>query len=222
MRATASQIDQIKEFRAKGLTYEAIAHKVNPPVSYYIASRYSKGVAKPAKGDQKVKPAPQTDTTTQPNQVVDQIVDQAQNTTATDQTTPTSLQGLPTIQHDVIGMRVALALAKSGITPSKPLLCGTAYELIADNGSDLVRIKVEEATIKNGILCFDKMGGSVDIYAIYDKRNDIIYWVPADEKSNKLSLKDRKNSKMPKASDYQKLVFASLRPDQSQTSSTHP
>jgi len=216
MRATAAQVDQIKEFRAKGLTYDAIAHKVDPPVSYYIASRYSKGVDKPIKGNRKVGPTPQTDTATQTVQAVGQIQD-----TTTNQSVTQPPQAISNVQHEMVEMRVALALAKSGITPSKPMLCGTSYELIADNGSDLVRIKVEEAIIKNGVLCFDKMGGSVDIYAIYDKRNDTIYWVPSDEKSNKLSLKDRKRGKMPNASDYQKPIFSGLRSDQSQSASTH-
>ncbi len=93
-------------------------------------------------------------------------------------------------------MHVALALAGKGFLISKPLGENTRYDLIADDGDQLLRVQVKTARIRGGVLKFSccsnhahrrtalrrrSYRGQIDLLAAYCPDDGKVYILPEGE-----------------------------------------
>jgi hypothetical protein len=97
---------------------------------------------------------------------------------------------------DISELRVAVALTEAGFAVSKPLGENQRYDLIADDGSQLLRVQVKTGRIRRGVVqfkCCSTHGhrrtvlttrpykGEVDLIAVFCADNGKVYLVPEAE-----------------------------------------
>ena len=88
------------------------------------------------------------------------------------------------------------SLTRLGIPVSKPIIDGLPYDLIADLGSELVRVQVKHARLRyetliaeltrnnpnsNGVIKSNYKSDEIDAYALYSSAIDMVYWVWFEE-----------------------------------------
>ena len=75
---------------------------------------------------------------------------------------------------DIAELRVAAKYIEKGCTVSRPLTDHAPYDLIVDNGSELLKVQVKSRSIRNGCVSVQRYTsnkpyeeGDIDIFAVY-------------------------------------------------------
>ena len=100
------------------------------------------------------------------------------------------------LKGDISELRVAIALTEAGYAVSKPLGENQRYDLVADDGTRLLRVQVKSGRIRGGVIVFSCCSthghrrtvlstrpytGQIDLLAVYCPDNGKVYLVPEAE-----------------------------------------
>ena len=100
------------------------------------------------------------------------------------------------LKGDISELRVAIALTEAGYAVSKPLGESQRYDLVADDGTRLLRVQVKSGRMRGGVIefsCCSTHGhrrtvlvtrpytGQIDLLAVYCPDNGKVYLVPEAE-----------------------------------------
>jgi hypothetical protein len=100
------------------------------------------------------------------------------------------------LKGDISELRVAIALTEAGYAVSKPLGENQRYDLVADDGTRLLRVQVKSGLIRSGVVVFNCCSthghrrtslttrpytGQIDLLAVYCAENGKVYLVPEAE-----------------------------------------
>ena len=100
------------------------------------------------------------------------------------------------LKGDISELRVAVALTEAGYAVSKPLGENQRYDLVADDGTRLLRVQVKSGRIRGGVIVFSCCSwhghrrtvlssrpytGQIDLLAVYCADNGKVYLVPEAE-----------------------------------------
>jgi hypothetical protein len=100
------------------------------------------------------------------------------------------------LKGDISELRVAIALTEAGYAVSKPLGENQRYDLVADDGTRLLRVQVKSGLIRDGVVVFNCCSthghrrtslttrpytGQIDVLAVYCADNGKVYLVPEAE-----------------------------------------
>jgi hypothetical protein len=100
------------------------------------------------------------------------------------------------LKGDISELRVAVALAEAGYAVSKPLGENQRYDLIADDGTRLLRVQVKSGRIRGGVIAFSCCSshghrrtvlssrpyiGQIELLAVFCADNGKVYLVPEAE-----------------------------------------
>lgn len=106
------------------------------------------------------------------------------------------------LKGDISELRVAIALTEAGYAVSKPFGENQRYDLIADDGSRLLRVQVKSGRIRGGVVIFNCCSshghrrtvlssrpykGQIDLLAVYCPDNRKVYIVPEAELTRTVS-----------------------------------
>ncbi len=100
------------------------------------------------------------------------------------------------LKGDISELRVAIALTEAGYAVSKPLGENQRYDLVADDGTRLLRVQVKSGLVRGGVVVFNccsthghrRTGlttrpytGQIDLLAVYCADNGKVYLLPEAE-----------------------------------------
>ncbi len=100
------------------------------------------------------------------------------------------------LKGDISELRVAVALTEAGYAVSKPLGENQRYDLVADDGTRMLRVQVKSGRIRGEVVVFNCCSshghrrtvlssrpytGQIDLLAVYCADNGKVYLVPEAE-----------------------------------------
>ena len=118
------------------------------------------------------------------------------------------------------------AFSKAGFVISLPFGNGSAYDLIVDTGKRLLKVQVKTGRLRGGCVLFPAQRiyghhgttrhkydeGDIDLFAVYCRENDMVYFVPtlgalAEGRLRLSSTKNNQQQRVRWAKEFEFEVF---------------